>query len=122
MSYDPLVTEVEVELLRLAKEEAKDWEVVRWLGWVGDCFDGGDFAVEEFNNLRWRLNVVRVLLGERRIPILGTETEGTKGWVADPLIAACQRVLDGPRAIERAGFEGFKDCGNLYTVTPPFRQ
>jgi hypothetical protein len=101
MRVEPLVANVEARLLDLANA-AESWEVVRWLSWVGDCFDGGDFEVEDFGNLRWRLEVLRGLVGEE---------------ATDPLIDACQAVLDTERTRRR---NEVMHCGRLRTDTPPY--
>jgi len=106
MSYDPLVREVESELLHLAQREAEDWETVRWLGWVSDCFDGGDYDPEKFGDLRYRLDVLRDRISPKRV---------------ERLITICQRVIDGPRAQQRGEWGKWKSLGNLYSAVPPVR-
>jgi hypothetical protein len=98
VSVEPRVAHVEAELLRLAKT-APDWETVRWLSWVGDCFDGGDFDIEDFGNLRYRLDVLR----DRGVDI---------GYLVD----LCQMVLDTSRTRER---NGAFHCGNLRQNVAP---
>lgn len=94
MSREPLVSDVERALLSLAKE-ATEWETITWLASVYECFDGGDFDIEDFSKLRWRLDVLRDKLPHTDFVFL---------------LLACQRVLDSERTRER---NGVKSCGNL---------
>jgi hypothetical protein len=101
MSGEPLVGRVEEVLLGMARRAAT-WEEVRRLAWVGECFDGGDFDVAQFETLRYRLDLVGCALMEWRPDARVAEFS--------ELVDACQAVLDAPRTRER---NLAISCGNL---------
>jgi hypothetical protein len=83
MSVDPLYRPIEAELYRLVST-CDSFEQVRWLVAVDDCFDGGDFEGSEWNNLRYRLAVLREM---------GVETVR--------LATLCEVCVNGERSLAR---------------------
>lgn len=82
MSVDPLYRPIERELNRLVTT-CESFEQVRWLVWVDDCFDGGDFE-GNWNTLRYRLAVLRDI-----------------GIDVAELIRRCEACVNGERSLRR---------------------